>query len=800
MVRKLFVYFCIAVSIILSTSNLLRSRGQIGHNWDFTFPVTKNSFQNLKLVSEYTWSDQNFGQSQILTIAQIIPNRLLSLIVDLSDPYTGVRVLIILVIALSIIGFSELLTKTIDKNNHSLLPSLLYGLSPFLFNEIIGGSWYMWVSYAAIPWYLLAGYHLVFKGNYRYLVLYLLSSLIVVSSMQNFVLIELGFFTFLMLNCKSVYFRKSLLRYFYIHLYLIIINLPWILVMVHQLSKFSGEVTAPGFSSGFSQVLDSHQTLVNILNLSGYWDRHFYYFAVPELFRQYYTAAVVLVWITSLFYLFVFNRGSKRSGALITFCFLLFLILIKGGNQPFRDLTIFLYQHISFLNLYRSPQHLMLVPAVTLPLLVGLSLNASRGRVRQLLNTIYLLFFVVILSGWWYRGDLGTFELKKQGKNFVDTFSLSPDIYDTFKLNREIKLDHRILFLPAVQSPKYIKTYFQSDAQGGYPEYMYLGNPTYTSERNDIARGIESDFCTNYSLDLVKSLTNTNTLLVSSRSDILPMFTPCVDKWNAESVKVTLSKNNKLKNEIPGEYAGTFSLGLSDYNPLFQMTNSSNGILEYKKINPTLYVINLHNVNDNTVSLVFRENFDKDWYLTPASIERKALTSLNDYKIFPFNEKYQATKDEIREFETRGYLSSLGEGRTIIETRFDWKDGMEKKTSEDIYNFDFVSKNIKGTIQNNNLPRPKLYSLLLSSPAEAAVIHTKFDTYGNGWSLDISQYCFSYPKSCVKNQNGSVDISFLVEYYPQRLLYFGIIAALFILIPALFLLRLFISRKAVKNV
>ena len=77
--------------------------------------------------------------------------------------------------------------------------------------------------------------------------------------------------------------------------------------------------------------------------------------------------------------------------------------------------------------------------------------------------------------------------------------------------------------------------------------------------------------------------------------------------------------------------------------------------------------------------------------------------------------------------------------------------------------------------------------------------HFRASGYANGWTIDPKKICDSN-RFCIKNSDGSYDISLKIEFEPQKLLYLGIfISSLTYLICMLFLTIFLITKKNINE-
>jgi len=140
--------------------------------------------------------------------------------------------------------------------------------------------------------------------------------------------------------------------------------------------------------------------------------------------------------------------------------------------------------------------------------------------------------------------------------------------------------------------------------------------------------------------------------------------------------------------------------------------------LEYKQINPTKYIVNVHQASQS-FPLIFSESFHPGW------------------KIYVQPE-----------------LADEGTGK-------------------------FVSDNNQGTIQNENLSNGHFYETWFKKPIDDNN-HLMVNGYANFWWIDVEEVCgrsFDFAQDdtfCVKNSDGSYDFSVIIEFEPQKYFYLGL--------------------------
>ncbi len=186
--------------------------------------------------------------------------------------------------------------------------------------------------------------------------------------------------------------------------------------------------------------------------------------------------------------------------------------------------------------------------------------------------------------------------------------------------------------------------------------------------------------------------------------------------------------------------------------------------IEYKKINPTKYRIMVHGASE-PFPLVFSENYNSGWkaYAINSDFSKSNLDA-SRYKSPDTGDADQASSSELSDYINRGLVTTLGNGKG------------------------FVSKDIQGTIQNDNLPNGNIFETLLADKSSLPEKnHFIANGYANSWWVDVNKIC-SDGKKCKRNADGSYDMEFVVEFWPQRLFYIGLVisGSVFVLVSGYF--------------
>jgi len=200
-------------------------------------------------------------------------------------------------------------------------------------------------------------------------------------------------------------------------------------------------------------------------------------------------------------------------------------------------------------------------------------------------------------------------------------------------------------------------------------------------------------------------------------------------------------------------------------------------VIEFKMISPSKYRIRIHNASNN-FPIVFSESYHEGWKIYPNDLwqDKMDLSLLSGYKISEGNQVEQASAAGVRQFIQGGAVSAIGSGsektreHDLMESNFENVKYFEK------YSIDFISKNVQGSIQNDNLPDGTFYETWLGAPL-AEESHIVANGYANSWVIEPKKIC-SEANKCKLNPDGSYDFELVVEFWPERLFQVGLIISI----------------------
>ena len=642
--RKLIPVLIFFAFVLIGLRAFLLSDQLIGHNWDFTFPYPNELFTRIDLLSKYAWLNIDLGSASDLTISHLIPNTIISTLGKVFGSIVSVKILLVSVLIFAFFGYKKLLDYLKGKNPIHYLFAFLFAFSPFLFNEFIGGSWYMWISYAAAPFYFVSVSSLVLNNKLRYIYVFIISSFFLISSLQNFFCLEFILVSYLLfISYKQKRILEVTQKIILYHLVLVGINLYWVINFIISYSHFATIAFTKTSTGNFFSVQNSLQSIPNILTLSGYLDRNMYFFALPNQLRHFFILGTYSVWFIIFYSIFLLRKKNTSLSSSIYFWLALFLFsifFVKGGNIPFSIETIAFFQNFQFMALFRSPQHLMFFPAFIVPILIAYTYEILRLENKSYSIMIVWCSILIWTSGWYLNGDLGRHKLTEQKKDRINLFALPFGLQRYYRNNWEQQDFHRILFLPSTLSPIYKPTAFQDGGQGGVPEYLYLNNPTVTAEKNIDVAEFELIFCKNKEKDYFTYIQKFAVKELILRRDVLPIFTECKNIFDANKIEERLKKDGRLDLTYRDENITIFTVKSSlvqsaIFSPS-QPTQKQFTITSYQ-VSPVEHTVYINHA-PQSFDIIYLSNFNYHWQLN----SRPATTGAKGY-----GNKWKITMNEL---------------------------------------------------------------------------------------------------------------------------------------------------------
>ena len=352
-----------------------------------------------------------------------------------------------------------------------------------------------------------------------------------------------------------------------------------------------------------------------------------------------------------------------------------------------------------------------------------------------------------------------------RGKNTLDSLQLDAKIYypnsDLTYLNTKWGF-----FGPVIYNFIYKQTNIGFNKVKGNPAahnvgFLYEDNSLFGQKNKEIIKTtpiIEDEFIT---------------VSRTARNEFLPhIYIPI------ELLTIEKPEQIELACDIPSCFI-TLGYAFVDppYSPLISLVATKSIAtphVEFRKINSTKYRVRIHGAG-TSLPLVFSETNNPGWRVYTGSIWGAAAANqaFSTYKIFDGNKEDQASVNELQDYYHRGLITSLGDGNEKTLQHKQWKDGREIPSYSERYQIAFISKDFKGTIQNNNLPSGQFYETWLKKSIPEAT-HFTVNGYANGWVVDVAKLC-AKAQVCRQNDNGTFEFELIIEFWPQQMQYFGIL-------------------------
>ncbi len=354
---KVWPWFFFGLLFLLSTRIFwLRDFEAVGHNWDWTIPAGRAQLNNIDVVSRYVWQRPDLGSPSYLVGVHLFINEAVKLLGLWLTPKWVVFGIFLTVQLVAWLASKRLLDYLIRPSRWNYLLATLYAFSPTLFNDFIGGSWYMWVSYAALPFYFVDVLEWLKRGKILDLLKATVAAYFVLVATQNFFFITVILLVFIvrLLITKRLRWLITLKRSGALFVTCLVVNFYWVITQLYALKDlWTNQVIdagAHGFG-GWGQQAGQTQTLPRVFSLIGYWDRHLYFYALSHYGLILFAVAAATSWLAVGLYLLFGKRQAIKDLLFLLAMFILLAMFAKARNQPFGEVTMKIFESLPFLRL-----------------------------------------------------------------------------------------------------------------------------------------------------------------------------------------------------------------------------------------------------------------------------------------------------------------------------------------------------------------------------------------------------------------------------------------------------------------
>jgi len=558
----LFYFIC----SLITFREFLSKSGTVGHHWDWNIPPTSSYLIMMVTNSFYVWNPQFFGYFVSYGIPTLIPSFILGCAGFLG--FSGDIVSkCLLIFTLIISGCSmhylvrDILSLELQNINFrnkgriielsSISAGYFYALSPFSFNEFIGGANTQFIAYSFAPLVLLfyRKTHTNEAINWKYIVLTALSFSIIAISLQRTVLLLA-----IMLLYSLIRGRKGFLAMMAVLLVWLPINAYWILPEVTLMKTLITDVMRQDRLEAMITNINIHTpSLLKAFIATGYWT-DFFSNAIPS--SLYFLWFFVVYALVIVMFLIILKLKTREVFFWVILA-LISIIFVTGSHPPLGQLVEWLYIHIPMMVLFEGPQQFIFVLTFSYAIIWGFSLSLYGNQLNKRSVVSIGGIFLLSTSVWvvpFYSGNLGS---------NVDLFRLPPDYEYINRLMINTKREsYRVLYLPMSFSPFYEKTEYQSSNQGGDPIISNSLQPAVIADvvPNNYAKLfailLESMiYRKNPPENIPKLLGIINVKYIVLRADVKPAFGPSVGIWNYTQVYNNLKRMHGIKLVYEGQYA-----------------------------------------------------------------------------------------------------------------------------------------------------------------------------------------------------------------------------------------------------
>ena len=663
----------------------------------------------------------------------------------------------------------------VKENLYIIAPILAYILSPVLLNS----SHYLYV-YCCLPWYLYFLTKIIKNNELKYKYVIAISILIFISSINlpnPKYIFHMGII-FVLFILLGIYLKIICFKFIHNNLnkiaLLVLINfyliLPQVIFLIFYSPTNYDIHTRLGYKDegvlmdyGEATALKLLRLYKDSLNLNSI-ERLDYVNSPFINFSSYF------IFFIFLYTLYKNKKPPENIYIIYSILIVVYLLLAFGSNPPLGFVYQYLITNINILAFLRTTAGANFYLSVFLCLAIYSIINNQSKKIFQNIAFIFLILIISIrgypiLNGEIYKNVKVTSPSTDKQEHGIQ---IPGEYFEVSKILNFNALDSKVVFLSPQRS--YIST-----------SWGYFGAPFY---------------------DFLYKSSNLDCVNFSGLSNIFFIVEDKTIEWK-NSCPILESYLRQAKKIYQGNFLNVFTIDLQKYLPHFYVpreikfinnaddyplwpqigseksiafiadsqkillknfTTTHNSTVEYKKINPTKYILRIHGAT-GIVPLVFLENFHPGWAIFLSKFIDQGQQLPSDYRMLDESFGTQATKSEITSYLLGGLLS-VGSKDWLYDT----------VTSEYPSHSSFISKIFYGTIQNNYLINKGMFETIFLKKLNDD--HINANKKNNAWLINVSKLCDLNASYCRKNKEGTWDIELVVEFTPQKYFYIGLIISL----------------------
>lgn len=762
---------------------------------DFTPALNKSQYL-------FTWNSKNLGYDSSAYLTTTPYWALTHVLVNTLGLSNGTKIsyLLPLLYFSSTIYWALFYCKI--KEEYCLLLSMLAMFNPINIGYMHnGGVDVTLIGFSNIIWSLLFFYmwlktksarHLVLSGIFSAFLLYIVYFFI-------YLVLAVVLLTTTHLANKNMRTRvRVTIGYFCL---ILIYNFYWLVPFLYSVSFQQGLNTILPSNSGYSVLLSlaPYSSILKAISL-------YYYGSLQENLGFGITLDISLivffgVCVNLLFY--KTNKPLARSTEKYTIfttlmcLFLIGLFFATGPNRPYGSIFSWAFTNVPLFQGFRTYMRFNVVIFICYIAFVALIVSENKGKVRG--GFLLLLTGLIVYFGQHYTNiKVRPVELPTPYGNYI----MNPSRLDGNTIDAPLTLynQHYVWGETSIMSNLSERSFW----------YYYTGYIVNNSARENIIKFYKNMATTRY-LELLNSLYNvkdiiyhkdrvssTNLNVSVSKHENEKGFLKAVDDnsfythyktvansylphiYIPEYIEPLTNMNGFLNNDDLS-YNNSITAYLQNrdlYEQRPNIVHSKSTVLEYRKISPVKYRVVIHSVKNEQL-IVFSESYSTGWkiYLVKNNNGTKYTTSVTglpntSYHSLVGNEDYEVGESDLTSYLINGWISTLGDGKVKQTKHYKWENNKKLLDYNEKYRVGFISKIFHGTLQNDNLPSGYFWetwvpSTTLQLPEEK---HLLTNGYANSWLIDTDKWC-NTSTLCIKKPDGTYDMEFVIEYWPQRLFY-----------------------------
>jgi len=434
---------------------------------------------------------------------------------------------------------------------------------------------------------------------------------------------------------------------------------------------------------------------------------------------------------------FIISKKVSKSGLYFLF-FFLFSLVLSTGSSFYPDLYKWLFNNIPYFYIFREPWPKFIpLTILSLTALLAISLNRFKNRFLRILLPLIVLSLVLIKGYPFFSPDF----LPYYQPRWYNPHIKIPSYWDEWIRWSKKNQDKTIFLVPT--------NYFK---RNWYKE--------------DLGNG-------NYPIAQIFGFSNTiyDAVLYNESGSVVNYFT---SQNNNNYIKIMPTDYFLIQDDI--------EKSSGNYSQLIE--NSTNDILNRFTDKPILKFgdkLTLFSIKpEYRVPFIFTSN---NYYVAQDLKKLSEIISKDEYKI---NSVVFLKKDlknnNKKSLET---IKSLNKDKPGIEFKKISNTSFEINVKKVNQSFILVFN----TLFNNYWRLQQTNSKITINNEK----HIQVNGYANSWIIDPQEIC--RPDKCIKNKDGSYDISFKLNYWPQLVFTIGSSINITILIGCVFYLSLSLFKR-----